>query len=451
MTVTYPNPALQDAHLFHSAGGNHLFLTDGSRIYDLPSDWAAPFREDPLDVHTWVQLGLMAPERRYIDPQETLEPPPLTSLSLNVAQACNLACRYCYADRGHFGGTARRMSRETAQAAVDRLIAESAPYSDLVLGYMGGEPLLNREVVQATTEYAAAAARSAGRRIRFALTTNATLLQPEDARLFATFPFTVTVSIDGDAALQDTLRPLKDGRGSYGMLRQGLDCLQRWGRPRHLAARATVTPSSGALKPILEHLIGLGFDDVGFSPVVASPDPTLEFTAADFEQFLAAMIECGQTALAELMAGRPYPFSNLETALHELHRGSHRPYPCGAGAGYLSVNADGALFACHRLIDDPQFAMGDVRTGSDRPRRQAHLLTHRVEQMEPCRQCWARYLCGGGCYHEVARRGRLGCDYIRGWLSFCLQAYVELSAQRPDYFAAAPVDPASRPPILVAS
>jgi uncharacterized protein len=47
--------------------------------------------------------------------------------------------------------------------------------------------------------------------------------------------------------------------------------------------------------------------------------------------------------------------------------------------------------------------------------------------MQPCSTCWARYLCGGGCYHEVARRGRPGCDYIRGWLAFCLGAYAELS------------------------
>jgi uncharacterized protein len=54
--------------------------------------------------------------------------------------------------------------------------------------------------------------------------------------------------------------------------------------------------------------------------------------------------------------------------------------------------------------------------------------------MEPCRGCWARYLCGGGCYHEVERRGRIGCDYIRGWLEFCLESYAELSSMRPDYF-----------------
>jgi uncharacterized protein len=146
------------------------------------------------------------------------------------------------------------------------------------------------------------------------------------------------------------------------------------------------------------------------------------------------MIECGRKALAELSAGRAYPFSNFTTAMEQLHKGTHQPYPCGAGAAYLSANAEGKLFACHRLIDDPGFAMGSTTDGPDLAARTEHLKRSHVDLMQPCRSCWARYLCGGGCYHEVSRRGRIGCDYIRGWLEFCLQAYVELTAARPEAF-----------------
>ena len=52
-----------------------------------------------------------------------------------------------------------------------------------------------------------------------------------------------------------------------------------------------------------------------------------------------------------------------------------------------------------------------------------------VHRQEPCRSCWARYLCGGGCHHEVISRGRPACDYIRGWLHYCLEAYLRLSSE----------------------
>ena len=134
-----------------------------------------------------------------------------------------------------------------------------------------------------------------------------------------------------------------------------------------------------------------------------------------------------------VFAGEAYPFSNMTTALQEIHRGSHRPYPCGAGAGYFGVSASGGLFACHRFVEDEAAAMGDVRQGVDRARQRPWLAERRVHRQEPC-SCWARYLCGGGCHYEVIHRGRPACDYIRGWLDYTLGAYVRLSAKRPALF-----------------
>src|SRR5262249_15035553 len=159
---------------------------------------------------------------------------------------------------------------------------------------------------------------------------------------------------------------------------------------RQLTCRATVTPATGDLVPILDHLMSLGFDEVGFAPVVVSPSPRHAFRSEDFPVFLERMIACGQKALSELSAGRRYPFANFESAMHEIHRGSHRPYPCGAGAAYLSVSAEGGFFACHRLIDDPRFAMGTVREGTQHSARALHLQQRHVDRMDPCRTCWAR-------------------------------------------------------------
>jgi uncharacterized protein len=432
------NVANAETLVFQSALGSHLFVTDGSRIYDLDADSAAALAsaDAPSMDSTLRRLGI-ADGARYIS-TEAPPLPDLHALSLTIAQACNMGCGYCYADEGRFGGAARMMPLETAMAGVDRLIMESQPGSDIVLGFMGGEPLLNRSVVHDTTRYAHKAAQRAGRRIRFSITTNGTLIAPEDAALFAAHPFNVAISIDGDRAENDRVRRMHNGRGSYDRIVAGLATLNRHGRPKHLSARVTVTPKTAELARTLDHIVGLGFDSVGFAAVLTSPNPALALKTADFGRFLEEMIACGRIALGRLMAGERYPFSNFETALHEIHRGTHRPYPCGAGAGYLSANADGGLFACHRLVDDPAFAMGDLSSGSDRARRSQHLKHSHVDRMAPCNGCWARYLCGGGCYQEVVKRGRVGCDYIRGWLAFCLASYAELSQVRPEYFEGAP-------------
>jgi uncharacterized protein len=409
---------------FRSSVGAHVFVVDGSRVYDLPAG------ADPAQFVDALQPA--GPPRIDGRPAPV---PPLSALSLNVLQACNMSCAYCYADEGRFGGSARAMHREVAFASVDQLLESSRPGSDVVVGFMGGEPLLARELVHEVTGYAARAAKAASRRIRFALTTNLTTVTPADARLFAEHPFTVSVSVDGPAEQHDAVRRLPGGASSHARVLEGLEVLRRHGRPRHLSARVTVTARSGRLVPVIEHAMELGFDEVGIAAVLVSPDPALAVPDDGFPALLAHVVECGEKALAEIAAGRRYPFGNFETAMHQIHRGSHRPYPCGAGAGYLSVGADGDLFACHRLVDDPAYAMGTVADGTDDEARARHLAAKHVDRAEPCRSCWARYLCGGGCYHEVARRGRVGCDYIRGWLEFCLRAYVELGTVRPDYFS----------------
>jgi uncharacterized protein len=417
-----------DFHLIQSESGQHLFVVDGSRLYDILADQVVDHRSVQEILDDVVPKGV-----GRID-GTPLTPPPLQTLSLNVAQACNMGCGYCYAGRGAFGGKARLMSTEVARAAVDRLIVESRPGANLVIGFMGGEPFLNRPLLHDVMSYASRVAVASGRTVRFSLTTNATLLEPEDIDLLRRHRAHVTISIDGHKELNDAARPLNGGGSAYERVIQSLRLFDSFGRPRHLSARMTVTPATRELVSILDHVIGLGFDSAGFSPVLVSPDRAQEFVAEDFRWFLQEMIACGKKAADAVVSRKRYPFTNFETALQEIDRGSHRPYPCGAGAAYLSVNADGDMFACHRLVDDPAHRFGDVWTGSDYAMRQRHLAVRHVDKQEPCRSCWARYLCGGGCYHEVDRRGRPGCDYIRGWLEFCLVAYARLRDRAPGYF-----------------
>jgi uncharacterized protein len=181
-------------------------------------------------------------------------------------------------------------------------------------------------------------------------------------------------------------------------------------------------------------LVEMGFHSVGFSPLLRSPNAQGEMNAEQLEQMLERLIACGLSFEQRLLRGERYPFLNMVNALRELHRGTHRPYPCGAGAGYFGVSADGDLAACHRFVGDAEGTMGDLDTGVDRARQNAWLAERHVHNQEPCRSCWARYLCGGGCHHEVIARGRPACDFIRGWLHYTIQAYGRLTRLVPDWF-----------------
>ena len=423
-------PRSRHVHLVRTGQGGHLFLADGSRLYDadphvLAALEAAMAGSDDGEVaDLLVRLGLDG--RPMIDDRPP-EPPRLYALSLAVAQKCNLGCSYCYAEQGAFGGAPKNMTREDAARAVDLLVSDAPEGGRISLAFLGGEPLANRTVVRETTRYAVERAARKDLKVSFSITTNGTLLTEEDGAFFEEHGFAVTVSLDGGRAVHDRLRPFAGGRGSFDRIMERTRPLIAMQDRMQVSARVTVTPDNLALRETLDAFVAEGFHSIGFSPMLASPNGRGEMQPDDLAAMLAGMIDCGRAFESHALAGRRYPFLNMLNALREIGRGTHRPYPCGAGAGYLGVSADGELAACHRFVGDEAGAMGSLDAGLDAARRSAWLGERHVHKQSPCRDCWARYLCGGGCHHEVIARGRPACDYIRGWLDYCLGAYLRLS------------------------
>jgi uncharacterized protein len=177
-------PRSADLHLLETALGSHMFIADRSRLFD-----ADPVLFSLLDTAETAEsisallrdAGLDEPPA--IDDTALSEPAP-QSLSLAVAQKCNLGCAYCYAQQGEFGGAAKNMSEETALEAVALLVDGAEPGARLNLAFLGGEPLVNRPVLQAATRRAAERAAQRGVSITFSVTTNGTLLRQVDGEFF---------------------------------------------------------------------------------------------------------------------------------------------------------------------------------------------------------------------------------------------------------------------------
>jgi uncharacterized protein len=431
-------PRSPEAHLVDSGTGLHLLVPNGNRLYDI--DVPTFERLDQLsrtgseaELRALMQrLDIDAP--RYVD-DEPPAAPPIRALSLAVAQKCNLACTYCYAQGGDFGEPATSMELRTALDAVDLLFRDVATGERVNLSFLGGEPLMNRPVLRAATARARTIAADRGLTVTFSITTNGTQLTRDDGDFFEEHGFAVTISLDGTRAVHDRLRPLRNGRGSFDRILTRITPLLETQRRMQVSARVTVTPENLELRETLDAFVALGFHSVGFSPLLRSPSGDGELGHAELSAMLEQMVSCGEEFERRVEAGERYPFANVVNAMREIHRGTHRPYPCGAGAGYLGVSADGELAACHRFVGDDDGAFGTLADGVDRTRQARWLRERHVHRQEPCRSCWARYMCGGGCHHEVIARGRPACDYIRGWLHWCLGAYARLIERRPDYFA----------------
>jgi uncharacterized protein len=429
------HPWLPDVHCFSNGSRALLFLVDQGAIFELEAPLAAAL-QPALEHRDRARVDHLLAGARLQPVPWPEEPTPVAvpcrAISLAVAEKCNLGCTYCYAEQGSFGGAARNMSLEIAQASIDRLLHDVEPGGKVSLTFLGGEPLANAKTLRMATAYAAEKAAARGITVAFSLTTNGTLLTPEDFAFFDHYRFCVTVSLDGVGDTHDALRPYKSGRGSYADIIARLEpWLRSPARRCEVRARVTVTPRNLCLSETLAALVELGFGSIQFSPLLFAPSGEHEMGAADLTLLLEQMIACGEVFERQLYEDRWIPWANAVSTLQKIHRYRREAYPCGAGGGYLGVSADGSLYACHRFVNDEAGRMGHVDTGVDADRQSAWLAARNVHRQEPCRECWARYLCSGGCHHEAIHRGRPACDYIRGWLDFCLGMYARLLERSP--------------------
>lgn len=357
---------------------------------------------------------------------------PLSTMILEVAQDCNLRCTYCYADGGAYGGTRHLLSPARARQAVRSLFRMSGANQDLTLVLFGGEPLLNMPAVKAAIAEVRNSEQQQGKRVQLSLTTNGTLLTPEIIDYLHSQRVSVALSLDGPADLHDSNRPDTAGQGSYARIRKSLGLLLK-DSPVPVAARVTLIPSQWhRVEEVFDHLLDLGFHEVGIAP--ASPiTPELLPTREQEEALLAGFRKLAQRFQQEISRGRILPFGNILDVLSRLHLGQTKSIACGAGFGYLAVDASGDFFPCHRLCGEAEFQVGNLTTGPEAEKIRHSLTTLSAGKATECESCWAKTLCHGGCHYENhLREKKLGlapgssCYFIRSWLQLGIELYAEL-------------------------
>ena len=347
-----------------------------------------------------VEEGLLWSPAPSVKELATLEPPTtpvVHALCLNLAHDCNLACRYCFAGQGPFGGERGLMPRETARRAVDFLIAASADRRQLEVDFFGGEPLLNRETLFDVIPYAEQRAIETGKAFRFTLTTNATLLTDEVIGFLDRHNVSLVLSLDGRPTVHDAMRPMRNGRGSYDVVVQRISkaVAARGGRDYYL--RGTYTNRNLDFTEDVRHLADLGFDRLSLEPVVGLPGDAYVLSQDDLARAEAEYERLTDYYLERLESGRPLVFFHFELEDQTGPCLKKRATGCGAGHEYLAVTPDGDFFPCHQFVGRPGFRLGDVWHGIERPDIIRDFASTNVFSKDECRNCWARFHCGGGC------------------------------------------------------
>ena len=362
------------------------------------------------------------------------------ALCFNVAHDCNMACRYCFAGKGSFGGSRDLMPLEVAFRGIDFLIENSRARKKCEVDFFGGEPLLNFPLIKKTVDYARRRGREEGKEFKFTLTTNGLLLKEEVMEYLDREDFSVVLSLDGRKEVNDRLRTLQGGGGTYDLLvSRYLSFLGKRGHQDYYL-RGTYTRHNLDFSNDFWHLVELGFRSISLEPVVAFPELPYSLQEEDLP-LLYREYEKIASLLQEYQQGpNPPSFFHFNLDLSQGPCIKKRLAGCGAGTEYLALSPEGELYPCHQFVGQEGFSMGNVLKGLNYDKElYGRFLKLDVNHKDECHQCWAKFFCGGGCHANaylfngsLEKPYRLGCELEKKRIecALALKAYQYLQEKR---------------------
>jgi len=357
-----------------------------------------------------VRTRLRATESGAAKPSEPAPTRPFrpTAVTLFLTTECNMRCRYCYASAG--GADPVTMPFEIAKAAVEVVVANAAaagaPAIDLAF-HGGGEPTIAWDALIATYQFATRLAKDRGFGVSVMVATNG-ILSERKLDWILRHAVGASVSFDGLPEFQDANRPLSSGRGSSEQVLRTIAVMDR--SQFTYGLRVTVTNEN-----VTRMADSVSFICERFRPVTILLEPAYKLGrwskagAVDASCFVDGFRSARRVARAH---GQDVCFS---AARFPIIVSSF----CGVTQDNFCVTPQGNVTSCYMAMDaDVPYATRFIYGHYDASRKAFHFDQQALDNLRSlrpvesclCRNCFARWHCGGDCaYQSLAAGTPAGC------------------------------------------
>lgn len=431
---------------------------------DMHQNHRGELRHIEDDLAFFVQSGLIARGEGAVDHAHRLDGPPpqvkeaavsytedAPQLQISMTDACNMACSYCAFRAREGDGKPVNMAMTRALRAIDvfrEQVGEEVLAARIDFG-LAGEPMLRHKTHGTLIEHIREVFRDRPDMVVWAgtNTTNGTLFTRPEAVGEIAPP--MDISLDGPEHVHNRFRKYVNGKGTFDdVVAVAKATLRKY---PGIGCSAVLTAAHTDFVEIFRFLHEeLGFRDIYMKPVNAErhvPYGLNRATLPAFQQGYTELVQYlmgldSERKLAALMTlNREDYFMRF---FYRVKERAHEVYRCGAGKTGMFVDTNGKLYACAHFIGKAGWHIGTLEEGVEERHRRRY-LEMRVDNREPCRSCWARYLCGGGCHYQavlangdIDRPDEVKCDLIRHLSELAIRLVTHLAEEDPAVLSALP-------------
>jgi len=315
-----------------------------------------------------------------------------------------MSCDYCFEQDSAMHKKAT-MNFEIAKKAVNFLVKNSKE-STLKIIFFGGEPLLEYELIKKIVSYCRKLEKGLNKKFSFTMTTNATLLDSQKMEYFSKEKIGIMISFDGNPEM-NSYRKMSDKSESFSRVYENINELTT---KYNISFRATLSNKNDDFKKCFTFFK----EELNCKNLLVSECSGTKFwNSKSINKLKKQYIESIKKAsnLNEIP-------SNIRNEVMSISNGTKWNYNCGTGITWFYISPNGDMFPCNRVINTEQeIKFGNVKTGINVEKVKEFIYLTSVNNSAYCKKCWAKYLCGGGCYGEKIEANQ---SYTKPYKLFCI-------------------------------
>lgn len=312
------------------------------------------------------------------------------SLTVNVAQICNLSCNYCAAGGdGSYGSKTKQLDVEKALPQLRLLTERLQSGNSFNITFLGGEPLLYPTGIEQIANYTQLLVAGKNIDLTFSIVTNGTLLTESNVQLLSKIRAHITISMDGPSEINDAVRPRKDGKSTTAAILEGLKNLSNHrDEISSLGVHGVFDSNNLHLVEAYDFYSSLDFDRYTFTFSVEETSREASRLFIEKMELVAAKAfhKGGEAELRKIDQ-----FNKHFRILDEQIRIENH---CGIRKNLAVMDTQARVYTCPWMV-----GLKDQELDLNNLSGEKGLNEIPLVEQNNCQTCWARHLCGGGCLY----------------------------------------------------
>lgn len=335
--------------------------------------------------------SIVVPDDSYIQAGKMLQ-----HLRLNVTEACNLNCSYCYERVSNVWNKHRVMGWEIAKKAIDNFFdnVKKNENKNVSVRFFGGEPLLNWTVVEKSVNYIKTVVAD-DICVNYIINTNGTLVTDEIAKFLSDNKISISLSVDGTKEAHDAFRVYPDGRGSFETIDKNMKFLIE-----HKCIFNLSVVCTESTLPTLTSLIDYVHDKQNkFNYRIPLCFNFIQITKEENKLSVDEKVGLLIKALDYANEKEVWGYGGLTHFVFEKLLHNYIGTYCGGTGSEFSIDPLGDVFPCSGL----DIKLGNISDFNNIFKSDTYrtLCKRKSGNIEQCNDCELECFCSGGCTADV--------------------------------------------------